>query len=80
MWTSGCELCSLVGDGGFLCGGLKPPLAVGASQISQWAPLFKPSAQACLDVAVHVPGKEMIVHISREHIHIDTVCKSVRWR
>lgn len=59
--------CALVGDGGFLCGGLKPPLAVGASQICQWASLLKPATQRRLDVTVDVPVKvkTTIKHTSR---------------
>lgn len=51
------ELCSLVGDGSFMCGGMKPPLTVGAPQIREWTPLLEPTAQTCVDVTVHIPGK-----------------------
>lgn len=46
---------SLVVDGGFMRGGLEPPLAEGASQIGQGASLFKPAVHTHLDVAVDVP-------------------------
>lgn len=48
----------LVGDGGSVCGGLEPPLDVGASQVGQWAPLLKPAAQRRLNIAVDIPAEE----------------------
>ena len=62
MWIYKHELCSLVGDGCFMCGGLKPPLDVVTSQICQGTSLLKPATQTCLDVAVHIPMKEMIIY------------------
>lgn len=53
-------MCSLVGDGGFMCGGLKPPLAEGASQIRQGASLLEPSTQTRLDVTVDVPESQQV--------------------
>lgn len=52
-----CEVPSLVGDGSFMCGGVKPPLTVGAPQIREGASLLEPTAHTRVDVAVHVPGK-----------------------
>lgn len=49
---------SLVGDVGFMCGGLEPPLAVGASQIRQRASLLEPSTQTSMDVTVDVPESQ----------------------
>lgn len=65
--TDECELRSLVGDGGFMCGGLEPPLAEGASQISQGASLLEPPAQRHLDVTVDIPVKEVEVNTSPFH-------------
>lgn len=48
----------LVEDGGSVCGGLEPPLDVGASQVRQWAPLLEPAAQRRLDITVDIPAEE----------------------
>ena len=61
---------SLVGDGGFMCGGLEPPLAVGASQIRQRASLLEPSTQTRLNVAVDVPESQRAQFTSTiTHLH-----------
>lgn len=52
---------SLVGDVGFMCGGLKPLLAVGAAQVCQRASLLKPSIHTHLDVTVDIPAKHIIL-------------------
>lgn len=51
-------MSSLVGDGGFMCGGSEPPLAEGASQVGQGASLLEPSTQTHLDVTVDVPESQ----------------------
>lgn len=48
-----------------MCGGLEPPVAVGASQVSQWTPLLKPAIHAHLDITVDVPAEETIVIIRK---------------
>lgn len=55
-----------------MCGGLKPPLVVGASQIRQGTSLLEPSTQTCLDVTVDVPGKDMTMNMLIKHTsHVD---------
>jgi len=39
-----------------MSGGLQPPLAVGASQVRQGAPLLEPPVHTHLDVTVDVPA------------------------
>lgn len=56
---------SLVRDSGFMCGGLQPPLAVGASQVCQGASLLKPSVHTHLDVTVDVPVCESTLIITK---------------
>lgn len=77
IWTDECELCSLVGDGGCMCGGLKPLPVVCASQIRQGASLLEPSTQRHLDVTVDVPGKDMTINILIKHMSIHS--KEVSW-
>lgn len=50
-------LISLVGHVGVMCGGPEPPLAVGAPEVRQGAPLLKPAIHSHLDVTVGVPAK-----------------------
>lgn len=48
----------LVGDSGSVCGRMESLLYIGASQVGQWAPLLKPTAQRRLHVTVDVPAEE----------------------
>lgn len=59
-------MVSLVVDGGFMGGGLKPPLTEGASQIGQGASLLKPPVHTHLDVAVDVPGFDSVNYYKRQ--------------
>lgn len=40
-----------------MCRGPEPPLAVGAPQVRQGAPLLKPAVHSHLDITVHIPVK-----------------------
>lgn len=51
-----------------MCGGLKPHLTVGASQVCQRASLLEPSIHTHLDVTVDVPVYESILIIRKLHV------------
>lgn len=48
-----------------MCGGLQPPLAVGASEVRQGASLLEPPIHTHLDVTVDVPAYESILIIRK---------------
>lgn len=62
---------------GIMCRRPEPPLAVGASQVRQGAPLLKPAVHSHLDVTVGVPAKWTISIYLLKRLKFNKICLEI---